>query len=58
MASNEAPALQVIGKSVTIRGYNLSEVTTDPARMERAWVQVATGDQAEQQAGNETHDGI
>ena len=52
------PALQVIGKSVTIRGYNLSEVTTDPARMERAWVQVATGDQAEHQAGNETHDGI
>ena len=29
------PVLEVIGKSVTIRGYILTEVTTDPARMER-----------------------
>jgi NADPH:quinone reductase-like Zn-dependent oxidoreductase len=29
------PVLEVIGKSVTIRGYILSEVTTDPARLER-----------------------
>jgi NADPH:quinone reductase-like Zn-dependent oxidoreductase len=29
------PVLEAIGKSVTIRGYILSEVTTDPARLER-----------------------
>jgi NADPH:quinone reductase-like Zn-dependent oxidoreductase len=29
------PVLEAIGKSATIRGYILSEVTTDPARMER-----------------------
>jgi NADPH:quinone reductase-like Zn-dependent oxidoreductase len=29
------PVLEVIGKSVTIRGYILSEITTDPARLER-----------------------
>ncbi len=28
------PVLEVIGKSVTIRGYILSEITTDPARLE------------------------
>jgi NADPH:quinone reductase-like Zn-dependent oxidoreductase len=29
------PVLEVLGHSLTIRGYHLSEVTTDPARMER-----------------------
>jgi NADPH:quinone reductase-like Zn-dependent oxidoreductase len=29
------PVLEVLGNSLTIRGYILSEVTTDPARMER-----------------------
>jgi NADPH:quinone reductase-like Zn-dependent oxidoreductase len=29
------PVLEVLGKSLTIRGYILSEITTDPARMER-----------------------
>ena len=29
------PVLEVIGNSLTIRGYILSEVTTDPARLER-----------------------
>ena len=30
------PLLEVLGKSLTIRGYILFEVTTDPARLERA----------------------
>jgi NADPH:quinone reductase-like Zn-dependent oxidoreductase len=29
------PVLEVLGNSLTIRGYILSEVTTDPARLER-----------------------
>jgi NADPH:quinone reductase-like Zn-dependent oxidoreductase len=29
------PVLEVLGNSLTIRGYILSEVTNDPARMER-----------------------
>ncbi|MBV8676533.1 MAG: zinc-dependent alcohol dehydrogenase family protein [Planctomycetaceae bacterium] len=29
------PVLEVVGNSLTIRGYILSEITTDPARMDR-----------------------